>query len=52
MGSLRKIMNDNWGTLAVEKIQPRWCCGEYPYLFRGASTLSVSTSCTLLRDLG
>ncbi|TNY19464.1 inositol pyrophosphate synthase [Rhodotorula diobovata] len=34
MGSLRKIMNDNWTTLAVEKIQPRWCCGEYPYLFR------------------
>ncbi|GAA6053816.1 hypothetical protein JCM3770_003050 [Rhodotorula araucariae] len=34
MGTLRKIMNDNWQTLAVEKIQPRWCCGEYPYLFR------------------
>jgi len=28
-------MNQNWDALAVEKIQPRWCCGEYPYLFRG-----------------
>ncbi|GJN90598.1 hypothetical protein Rhopal_003610-T1 [Rhodotorula paludigena] len=34
MQSLREIMNDNWQTLEVEKIQPRWCCGEYPYLFR------------------
>ncbi|GAA5850406.1 hypothetical protein JCM8547_001865 [Rhodosporidiobolus lusitaniae] len=34
MKSLRTILNDNWSTLAVEKIQPRWCCGEYPYLFR------------------
>lgn len=36
MKSLRETMNQNWDTLAVEKIQPRWCCGEYPYLFRGA----------------
>lgn len=41
MQSLREIMNDNWQTLEVEKIQPRWCCGEYPYLFRGASPLFV-----------
>ncbi|BGP16358.1 hypothetical protein JCM10213_004899 [Rhodosporidiobolus nylandii] len=34
MKGLRAVLNENWGTLAVEKIQPRWCCGEYPYLFR------------------
>ncbi|GAA6006890.1 hypothetical protein JCM10207_009128 [Rhodosporidiobolus poonsookiae] len=34
MNSLRATMRDNWSALAVEKIQPRWCCGEYPYLFR------------------
>ncbi|GAA5975992.1 hypothetical protein JCM11641_002862 [Rhodosporidiobolus odoratus] len=34
MKSLRAVLNENWETLAVEKIQPRWCCGEYPYLFR------------------
>lgn len=33
----REVMNANWDTLAVEKIQSRWCCGEYPYLFRGES---------------
>ena len=27
-------MRANWETMAVEKIQSRWCCGEYPYLFR------------------
>lgn len=36
MKCLRETMNENWNSLAVEKIQPRWCCGEYPYLFRGA----------------
>lgn len=35
MNSLRATMRENWDTLPVEKIQPRWCCGEYPYLFRG-----------------
>jgi len=40
-------MNDNWTTLAVEKIQPRWCCGEYPYLFRGASRDSL---CARVRE--
>ncbi|GAA5893601.1 inositol polyphosphate kinase VIP1 [Sporobolomyces salmoneus] len=34
MKTLRSTMNQNWDALAVEKIQPRWCCGEYPYLFR------------------
>ncbi|BGO99739.1 inositol hexakisphosphate and diphosphoinositol-pentakisphosphate kinase [Rhodotorula toruloides] len=34
MKSLRETMNENWHSLAVENIQPRWCCGEYPYLFR------------------
>ncbi|KWU46984.1 inositol pyrophosphate synthase [Rhodotorula sp. JG-1b] len=34
MNSLRATMRENWDTLPVEKIQPRWCCGEYPYLFR------------------
>ncbi|GAA6040194.1 hypothetical protein JCM8097_004177 [Rhodosporidiobolus ruineniae] len=34
MKSLRAVLRDNWETLEVEKIQPRWCCGEYPYLFR------------------
>lgn len=37
MNSLRATMRENWDTLPVEKIQPRWCCGEYPYLFRGTS---------------
>jgi hypothetical protein len=37
MKTLRSTMNQNWDALAVEKIQPRWCCGEYPYLFRGKS---------------
>ena len=37
MKTLRSTMNQNWDALAVEKIQPRWCCGEYPYLFRGES---------------
>lgn len=40
MKSLRATMHENWDTLEVEKIQPRWCCGEYPYLFRGASIVS------------
>lgn len=31
----RSVMKQNWDTMAVEKIQARWCCGEYPYLFRG-----------------
>lgn len=31
----RSVMHHNWETMAVEKIQVRWCCGEYPYLFRG-----------------
>ncbi|SCV72227.1 BQ2448_4921 [Microbotryum intermedium] len=30
----RAVMHRNWESLAVEKIQIRWCCGEYPYLFR------------------
>jgi hypothetical protein len=30
----RDMMKINWETMAVEKIQTRWCCGEYPYLFR------------------
>lgn len=30
----REAMKSNWETMAVEKIQTRWCCGEYPYLFR------------------
>lgn len=30
----RDMMRANWETMAVEKIQSRWCCGEYPYLFR------------------
>lgn len=30
----RDTMRANWDTMAVEKIQTRWCCGEYPYLFR------------------
>ncbi|GAA5820059.1 hypothetical protein JCM11251_005466 [Rhodosporidiobolus azoricus] len=34
MKNLRAVLNENWNNLAVEKIQPRWCCGEYPYLFR------------------
>ncbi|GAA5983456.1 hypothetical protein JCM10908_000292 [Rhodotorula pacifica] len=34
MNSLRATMRENWDALPVEKIQPRWCCGEYPYLFR------------------
>jgi inositol hexakisphosphate/diphosphoinositol-pentakisphosphate kinase len=38
MKSLRATMNENWNSLEVEKIQPRWCCGEYPYLFRGTSS--------------
>lgn len=37
----RSIMHHNWETMAVEKIQTRWCCGEYPYLFRGESSLSL-----------
>ncbi|CEQ39539.1 SPOSA6832_01065, partial [Sporobolomyces salmonicolor] len=34
MKTLRATLHQNWEALAVEKIQPRWCCGEYPYLFR------------------
>ncbi|GAA5920585.1 hypothetical protein JCM1841_001453 [Sporobolomyces salmonicolor] len=34
MKTLRATLHRNWEALAVEKIQPRWCCGEYPYLFR------------------
>ncbi|KAK4703060.1 inositol-hexakisphosphate/diphosphoinositol-pentakisphosphate 1-kinase, partial [Phenoliferia sp. Uapishka_3] len=30
----RALMVSNWETLEIEKIQHRWCCGEYPYLFR------------------
>ncbi|KAM0753385.1 hypothetical protein T439DRAFT_324023 [Meredithblackwellia eburnea MCA 4105] len=30
----RALMVANWEALDVEKIQTRWCCGEYPYLFR------------------
>ncbi|KAL8293687.1 hypothetical protein RQP46_000388 [Phenoliferia psychrophenolica] len=30
----RALMISNWEVLDVEKIQHRWCCGEYPYLFR------------------
>lgn len=37
MKYLRSVMKRNWETLQVEKIQTRWCCGEYPYLFRGQS---------------
>jgi len=34
MNSLRATLNLNWQTLKIEDIQKRWCCGEYPYLFR------------------
>ncbi|KAI5479902.1 inositol hexakisphosphate and diphosphoinositol-pentakisphosphate kinase [Pseudohyphozyma bogoriensis] len=30
----RSLMHANWETMNVDKIQTRWCCGEYPYLFR------------------
>ncbi|KAK4056669.1 inositol hexakisphosphate and diphosphoinositol-pentakisphosphate kinase [Microbotryomycetes sp. JL221] len=30
----RSVMQRNMETLQVDKIQSRWCCGEYPYLFR------------------
>ena len=44
MNSLRATMRENWDTLPVEKIQPRWCCGEYPYLFRGTRRLTLFRS--------
>lgn len=37
----RSVMHHNWETMAVEKIQTRWCCGEYPYLFRGECSLTL-----------
>jgi len=30
----RELMTTNWTALDVENIQARWCCGEYPQLFR------------------
>ena len=34
LNSFREIMNKNFETLAVDKIQERWCCGDEPWLFR------------------
>jgi inositol-hexakisphosphate/diphosphoinositol-pentakisphosphate 1-kinase len=40
----RSVMHHNWETMAVEKIQTRWCCGEYPYLFRGEYSLASDSA--------
>ncbi|KAL7008777.1 inositol hexakisphosphate and diphosphoinositol-pentakisphosphate kinase [Cystobasidiomycetes sp. EMM_F5] len=30
----RKVMRENWAKLDVEDIQSRWCCSEYPALWK------------------
>ncbi|KAF8609621.1 cortical actin cytoskeleton protein asp1 [Ceratobasidium sp. AG-I] len=30
----REVMNKNFETMDVDKIQQRWCCGDEPWLFR------------------
>jgi len=32
--SLREVMNENFRTLDVDKLQSRWCCSESPDLFK------------------
>ncbi|KAH9951713.1 histidine phosphatase superfamily-domain-containing protein [Amylocystis lapponica] len=34
LNQFRQTMRQNWGTLDVDKIQERWCCGDEPWLFR------------------
>src|SRR5436190_5076131 len=34
MKELRENMRENFSTMDVEAIQPRWCCSENPDLFR------------------
>ncbi|KIJ56779.1 hypothetical protein M422DRAFT_238381 [Sphaerobolus stellatus SS14] len=33
LSSFRDIMRQNFKTIDVDKIQPRWCCGDEPWLF-------------------
>lgn len=39
----REVMGKNWAALDVENVQARWCCGEYPYLFRGEWLVYLTT---------